>query len=101
MTPVNYLSDKYPRRGSIMATYSKIEVLQMLEEYSSQFEPLIMPNEVLTGRNLLKKFDEEIKKEKIEIENIYEATKIDAINEGLRLSRIILKELLDNSQHEA
>lgn len=35
MTPVDYLSEKYPRRGSIMATYSKTEVLQMLEEYAS------------------------------------------------------------------
>ena len=44
MTPVDYLSNKYPKRGSVMATYSKTEVLQMLEEYaSSQLEPPVMP----------------------------------------------------------
>ena len=36
MTPVDYLSNKYPRRGSVMATYSKTEVLQMLEEYNTK-----------------------------------------------------------------
>lgn len=33
VTPVDYLSNKYPKRGSATATYSKTEVLQMLEEY--------------------------------------------------------------------